>query len=506
MDDLNPKKEPLIELDFEIKCDSTKHNNRLHVKNNIIEHTPPLPSPKDMSFQNIFDRKIKACVQTCNFGYADAEASVKAKEVLLNHFLSFLQSSKTSKSLSPSNVLKLLEMIKVNVVRKIDFIERIVFISEDNPNVSVREWPHLQIIYHILELLLKNYPSDIPPEFVVSIVQVLNSTDEKERIKVKEFINSYCVKNPESQSLILIPLLKSLVDYGNNLTPPFGISSTLEIIKILSHNCGSDISFLIFSNYIIPLLKTPHLSFFYKEMMTTIQFFMGCEQRNVTIVVDFLLKYFPYTIMIKQVYFLNLLTETIPKLSQRDFSNRIDKIFSVYSRCSKSPSSKIADTALNLWQSFEMQAIIKIFASRIFPIALPPLFYIVQEHWCQSVRQNAQKAIDFANKTDKRIVYDLQSQSRNSIQESEESKNWAKLAELASKRDKTFNVQKVIIAFNEIEFPDKPKLKQKSDIFSSVKNGSVSSSLSIPKKQKQFDYPLTKNPSAIIIQPKLCYK
>ena len=47
---------------------------------------------------------------------------------------------------------------------------------------------------------------------------------------------------------------------------------------------------------------------------------------------------------------------------------------------------------------------------------------------------------------------------------------------------------------------------EKSDIFSSVKNGSVSSSLSIPKKQKQFDYPLTKNPSAIIIQPKLCYK
>lgn len=511
MNNLNPDKDPLIELDFEMKCDSTKYNTRLHVKNNIIEHTPPLPSPNDISFQNIFDRKIKACLQTCNFGYADAEASVKEKETLLNHFLTFFESSKNAKSLSVQNVTKLLEMIKVNIVRKIDCIERIAFISEDNPNVAVREWPHLQIIYRILQLILKYYYSYIQPEFAVSIVSALNSTDEKERFQVKEFLINYCNKNPESQSFVLIPLLKSLVDYGNNLTPPFGIASTLELIKTLTQNLGGDISFLIFSNYILPLLKTPQLSFFYKEMVTTIQFFMCCEQRNVTLVIDYLLKYFPYTIMIKQVYFLNLLTETIPKLSQRDFSSRINKIFAIYSRCSKSPSSKIADTALNLWQSLEMQAIIKLFAVKIFPIALPPLFYIVQEHWCQSVRQNAQKAIDFANKTDKKIVLDIQSKSRNgsiySNIESEESKTWAKLAELASARDKSFNAQKIINAFNEMVFPEKSKQKTKSSIFNNVKNGwSISSSLSITKKPKQFEHQLTKNPSAIIIQPKLCYK
>lgn len=508
MNNSNSDKEPLIELEFEMKCDSMKFNNRLHVKNNIIEHTPPLPSPNDISFQNIFDRKIKACLQTCNFGYADAEASVKAKETLLNHFLTFLESSKTSKSLSAQNVSKLLEMIKVNIVRKIDGIERIVFISEDNPNVTVREWPHLQIIYRILQLVLKYYTAYIPPEFAVSIVSALNSTDEKERFQVRDFLNTYCVKNPESQSLILIPLLKSLVDYGNSLSPPFGIASTLELIRNLSRNLGSDISFLIFSNYILPLLKAPHLSFFYKEMQTTIQFFMLCEQRNVTQVIDYLLKYFPYTIMIKQVYFLNLLTETIPKLSQRDFSSRIEKIFAIYTRCSKSPSSKIADTALNLWQSLEMQAIIKLFAPKIFPITLPALFSIVQEHWCQSVRQNAQKAIDFANKTDKRIVCDIQSRntSTNSNTETEESKKWAKLAELASKRDKSFSPQKIIIEFNEMEFPEKTKMKSKSSVFHNVKNGNVSSSLSIPKKIKPFEYPLTKNPSAVIIQPKLFYK
>ena len=226
MSNFDSNKDPLIELDFEMKCDSTKYNNRLHVKNNVIEHTPPLPLPSDKSFQNIFDRKIKACLQTCNFGYADAEASVKEKETLLNHFLTFLDTKKTSKSLSEQNVVKMLEMIKANAVRQIDCIERIVFISEDNPNVAVREWPHLQIIYRILQLLLKNYASYIPPEFVVSIVSALNSTDEKERFQVKEFLNHYCIRNPESQSLILIPLLKTLVDYGNNLTPPFGIAST----------------------------------------------------------------------------------------------------------------------------------------------------------------------------------------------------------------------------------------------------------------------------------------
>ncbi|OHS99049.1 hypothetical protein TRFO_08609 [Tritrichomonas foetus] len=504
LDPINPdsEEEPLIELDFEFNSGKTKRNVGFRGKNIQIDHTPPLPPPSSPSFQSIFDKKIQSCCQICNFNYSDADISAKAmKETLLEHFLTLLSNEESSSQLSPENVQKLLNMIAVNTLRKFESVEQIAFISEANVNIAAKAWPHLQYIYQILLLLVKQHPDKIPVEFAEKIVPLLNSTDQNERVQVKFFFGGYCLQKPELQNQIIIMLLKTVVDYLNKVVPPYGIASVLEIVRELSKLCSSDISSIIIENYILPLFKTNHLSFFISEMKQTVEYFMEKEQRNVNLVIDYLLRYFPKTKMIKQVYFLNILTESIPKLTQRDFSSRITKIFSIYGWACKSPSSKVSDAAFRLWSSLEVQAIIGIFANKVFPIALPILFSVAQDHWSQGVRQNAVKAIEFANKTDKKIVTEFQ-QSRGFMnKESEEASKWEKIAELASIRDKNVNVQKIVESFTNRALDNVQHLQPIQHSQTNIDNARPGAS-----GRKLSALQAGKNGSAIIVQPKFCYK
>lgn len=499
-------KEPLIELDSEKNYGLYGNQNRsVHVRNAVIEFSPPLPSTSEHSFQNIFDRKIKACYQTCNFGYSDAESSVKMKETLLGHFLTFFKAKK--QNLSSDNINKLLNLIQFHILRKIDNFDRIIFISEDNPNIMAKEWPHLQIIYSILHILLKNYVAYIPSDFASSITGGLNSPDEKERVFIKDFVINYCFQNPSSFPHILVGILKILVDYGNQLVPPFAIGSVLEIIKEFTnnrelYNSNSQIFSVIFVNYIIPLLKAPHLSFFYRQILQVIQFFMEMEQNHVNQVVDYLLKYFPYTIVIKQVYFLNFLTETIPKLSQRDFFSRIEKIFNVFSRCTQSSSSRIADAALALWSSLEVQAVIKLFEAKIFPLILPAVFNVAKNHWNQNVRQSAQKVIDLAIKTDKKLALDAQQRCvAIACTDADASRNWAKLAEMASKMDRKFSPQNITDSFNHFV-----RTYTETNLSPLAENENLNQNQNNHSNKKRGFGSASRNGSFLIVQPKLCSK
>ena len=495
IDDSKSEIEPLIELEVDFNFPKRK-NAAFHGKNVVIDHTPPLPPPSNSGFQRIFDQKIKSCCTLCNFNFVDADISAKAmKETLLEHFITFLTSEETGKSLSKENVLKILDMVKVNTIRKFDSIELIEFVCEDNPSVPCREWPHLQLIYQILLLVLKNYPAFIPVEFVETMIPLLNSTDQNERVQVKFFCGAYCFQNQQSINQVVITLLKTIVDFLNNVAPPYGVASILEIVREMSGMLNNNIYPIIIENYILPLMKTNQLSFFIGEMNLTLNDFMGKEQRYVNTVVDYLIKFFPKTKMIKQVYFLKLLSEAIPKLTQRDFSNRINKIFAVYCRAFVSPSSKVAEAAFAFWNDLEVQAIIGIFPGRIFPIALPALFTAAQEHWSPTVRQCAIKAIEFANKTDKKLVNDFQQVRTLSLKENEVSANWSKVAIIAARRDKSINVDEVMERF---QYENESHESNPIILHSESKPSSCGKKLALANGKS--------NSTVLIVQPKLFYK
>lgn len=428
--------EPIVDMNLSEDFLAKRYQD-YHGRHITIEKSPPLPPIESSTFRGIFNRKIESCCQMCNFFFIDADVKAKAvKTAMLEQILHFLKTEDQSSQLQIPDINRILEMVQRNICHSIKQFDDKLQFNESCPSILIPQWAHASLAYDILLQLLRVRPEAFTLEYVDRILYLLNSSDANERTKMKFFVGGLCITRPELREQMMIRMIKLLISHQQGVVPPFAVGSVLEILMEMftwKIPQAEEIHAMVFRMHIIPLIADKYMCFFMKELHTILTHFMEISQVQVNVVVDAVIKYWPKTRLSKQIQLLGIMSSAIPKMSQRDFAPRIVKMFAIYSQCSLSPSSKLAEAALSIWDSHEIQAIIGIFSKQVFPLIAPSLVRIAKEHWNESIRRMAIKAVAFITKTDHKFNADAISALK--AIDMDQFNNWSTIIRAASKND-----------------------------------------------------------------------
>ena len=117
-----------------------------------------------------------------------------------------------------------------------------------------------------------------------------------------------------------------------------------------------------------------------------------------------------------------------------------------------SPSSKLSEAALAMWDSMELQAIIGIFAKQVFPLVVPALLKVSKEHWSEAVRRIASKGMSFVMKTDPK--FNAEAIASLKALDKEEQNKWITIAKAAVASESQFDLNEKLAEIDAV-FTDK---------------------------------------------------
>jgi hypothetical protein len=327
---------------------------------------------------------------------------------MLEEFVGLVHDQQLISQLTGEHISKLLNMVSINVLRPLGNCNPLLLIGEDCPDIPLPQWPHLSLVYVILLKLLEHRPDCFTIEFADGIIYLLNSASESERMQVKFFIGGFCVQFPAWQDRIMIRLIRMLVDHREGIIPPFGVASILEILLELFQRRRQEVAVqnVIFKDHLLPLISNRYFSFFVRKFNCILESFHAADPVNGALFIDSVSLCWPRTHLSKQIHLLTIVASIIPHLSRRDFVSRLSTLFRLYSELSCSASSKIAEVALSLWDSLEIQALVTIYGQKVFPLVVPSLIIAAKEHWCGTVQLAANRALTFVSRVDHRAIPD----------------------------------------------------------------------------------------------------
>ena len=416
----------------------------------IIEDTPSLPMADSPSFSKVFKRKIEACNQICSFADEEKEKTSidrKTKYLTEIHKL-FIGASPQSNKLSDEDFEVIFNMAMKNIVRRLPNLGPLVFVNEDVAPLTEPAWVHLQIAYQILSKILFEFPEApfLTFKTIVRILRVSSTSEARERFQIATFISRFVDLRPEFLEPLINKFTKMISAYLDQLSSPFSVATIISAFHIILKDSNDVKPFFtkFFKNCIVPLIGDNYFSFFEQTLLSIVSFFIDDDPRNSSSIVSIILKKWPYTRISKQTTFLAMLMKCMPKMPVRELQPLIPKIFNLLANASDSECYKVAETAFTMWTTAGFERIINDNIKLIVQVFSPHIINAKNNHWSQTVRNNANFAISIISKRDPKFIINFNNQFGNAaIQEAERHlKNWALIARDAARKYIDFNLSK----------------------------------------------------------------
>ena len=483
----------------------------------VIESIPDLPEVFSSKFRPIFVRKVKLCRQRCNFNkfhniqnnnnnnvsfefqsinsapsklgtpskrstssqpalktftasqkniLTKDEAAINCKTAALTDILQiFSGSTPPTTSMDDDLIFMLVDMLRVNIIRKLPSIEKRNLFFDDLPPLSDPAWPHLSIVYQILNRLVLCIPcSDyFGLDFLKSFIPIFDTADPNERAQIIQIFNNVLNNNFKLAMPILCEFEKVLMDYINSENMvPFRVSTILPIIhQILDTSpMQTPLYNRVFVNSIIPLLTDRYMMTFNHQLHKIIFYFIDDNSNLAKRVVEQIVKKWPCNQSAKQIFYINLLNESLSKMSYREIQKSIRPAFLLIRNGIMSLHEKVALSALSVYSKIEMDRIIADNAKVILPIIIPSLIKAVSSHWSQQVRQSAKLTLNILSKYDKKLTNEYL--AHNNLIEAMHTKNsnksWMSVIQSAQNNHESYDATSKIKEVSET-FVDKTEFK-----------------------------------------------
>jgi len=417
-----------------------------------IQTLPTIESP---DFNNILRQKIDACSHLCPFYNEEKEnqaIEAKTQHLVEIHRL-FIGASPQSNHLSDEQFELIYNMVMKNIVRRLPTLDPMVLFNDDIAPLTEPSWPHLTYAYQILTKLLLEFPEApfFTFESIIKLLRVVHSSDSRERSQLTQFLLRIVEFRPEFRDQMIVKFVAIVAEHADSGSKPFGISTVLAVfLGILRMSEEMEPLFIhIFRNTLVPLLGDRYFSYFEPNLLGIIDYFVDDDPRNSTIVVNTILKKWPFTKLSKQSTFLSTLARSIPKMGQKDLSPIIQRLFTLFANGTDSECLKVAEAAFSMWTTIGFERVIADNIKYALPILLPHVMRALRAHWSQTIRENASFALNMMNKFDSKQVQAYNNSStyrtNDSIQENPQLKKWVAVARSASIMDSSLNLSKKLL-------------------------------------------------------------
>lgn len=344
----------------------------------------------------LFISKLVRCKEVYDF--SDPRTQFAQKEEKRRYLVDIMDYVSNNEGVfTPPLYKPLFDMFTVNLFRALPTgsSRDSYFDQEDDEPFLEPSWPHLQIVYELLRKFVVSADTDpklvranVNSRFVLSMVELFNSEDPREREYLKTILHRIYGKIMQPRPFIRRSIMNVFHRFVYETHRHNGIAELLEIIGSIINGFAVPLknehkTFL--RSFLIPLHTPKALPSYHVQLSFCITQFVEKEPELACDVVKGLVRHWPVTHSRKEVMLLNELEELLELTQPDDFAPVIEVLFTRIALCIESPHFQVAERALFFWNNEYIVSLIVYFRAKIVPIVYGALHKNVQSHWNPNV-------------------------------------------------------------------------------------------------------------------------
>lgn len=355
-------------------------------------------NPKDA--KELFLRRIQMCCVT--YDYSDDNKDAKAKSerlTALQELKEFLNDSKNVATYVLPHLEHVVEMVKKNIFRPLPMDKKSGDKLgpsegggiEDEDIVIDPAWPHLQGVYEFFfELIVcevtdvKSIKVFITPSFVQEFLQLFDSEEPRERDYLKNVLHRLYAKLVPRRKMIRKAITDCFLTMIHETQRFNGASELLDILASIISGFAVPLReehVMFFRNVIIPLHKVQTSHLFHEQLLRCSMLFLSKDHALAVLLVEGLLRYWPFGNSPKETLFLAELNDVIEVCELSKLEPLVPKMFKRLIKCISGPQLQVSDRAMQFFENDYFLGILRTFKQVTFPMIVPVIVELADTHW-----------------------------------------------------------------------------------------------------------------------------
>jgi serine/threonine-protein phosphatase 2A regulatory subunit B' len=352
----------------------------------------------------VFLEKCRNCEKICDFTHPTAHPDQKAaKTTMLEDLLTAVQNPSIVDTLSEMQYIGIYELFGRNVIRAIPdppgawYAPAVIDLTM-NDEVQDLNWPHLSLVYDVITSFIQN-PS-FKPEFCEReakttlryIIAMFRTPDSRERAHLVLLLHSFYAKFTGLRSFCVERVAIFFCRFRIENSAPIGVIEILQTLLPIVQGYAVPLAQEhadFFYGKLIPLHSSPHLPFYYQELVQVVVAMIDKDPRLCLPVCEAIADKWPLTSPTKEVLLLNELGILMPWVTidkEKALLNAVHKIFKTSSAKS---NFLVAEQMLMLWNNEDYMRILQHNAMDVFDWMASMVYEVAISHWSVDVRKLA---------------------------------------------------------------------------------------------------------------------
>lgn len=310
-----------------------------------------------------------------------------------------LSQSSSISTLTSDDLSLLMTMIQKNMLVPVPEVPQQYIYSDRIAKLLLDNWDEVNYLHKILLVLIRNANSSLlssyfTPDFLRSLIGILNSPDLNEQISIEFIVSTLFEKYPHSIEIIFNESLSRIENHLHGGKTYFCVSSCLKFILTYFKQpiCNID-SPDIFEYKIFPLFSSYFLQEFYHNLNSICSMYYGMFQTLSASSLKYLLSHWPIAHTSKQITYIRHIAVIAPYLSETALGDCIGSLIKRLSKCLRSPNYKIVLNTLQLIGNASFVYMFSSFSKKIISALYKPLVAL-KTNWSPEVQTKLESVFE----------------------------------------------------------------------------------------------------------------
>lgn len=349
---------------------------------------------------NLFNEKLRQRIAQCKTMTTYKEY---IKLIYMKEISDLLSEQKYYQILEKKTFKYLFAMIKANIVRAIPpYIEPITMKENEEiefHNSDKFSFHPYEIFYQIVKspfLDKQKVDKYIDKSLIYQILALLSSPDRLEREYLVKIIYSIYIKFFDKRQLICNAMKHTFLTFLYETRKYYGIEELLCLMNPIINGLvfplkKEYVDFL--TDVILPLLTSQYLQKFIMAFGICLMSYIDIDSSLIPVIVRSLLKFWPVSNIRKELYFIDLISKIIEKMTEEQFADLMVELCTKIGKCISSESFQVSEKAMLLWRDDKFLYLVTKHAEKLYRIILPHLIEASSKHWEIAIRNLAVSVI-----------------------------------------------------------------------------------------------------------------
>lgn len=389
----NKKQDNNVVVDNELsKFISISANGHVLKEEIDVPSLDQLPSPKMSNFDRIFTEKIKVCNLIFNFDQPQAQLKGKAaKTEALNEINSLLSKRSEAKLITEKQKKLIYDMLMRNIFDQDPFFAtESIYLSTIKWDFIEPSWPHLNLVYQILNQFILSFPENLQTNFVRTAIKLLNIPDKNEAEMILSFLKNYLLIHPDQLDKVWVMIKNALINVISNIYTPYCVD---PIISFISSTFRSNQILSIIDTHLLPLYRHELLYLYSKKLTDLIIQVLEKKVLEQVDAIEFLIHHFPHQCGQKQFLFISSISSICGIAKGSDLIHIGNKLILFLGLVIKLPNLKLVESALKLILTPAITSIIFKKAKLAMDSLYETLNWSSSNHWDSNIKVLSKKVL-----------------------------------------------------------------------------------------------------------------